>query len=67
MTRYESLNRFESGCADDPAPRFGKPDDRWKMVPSMRYDRFIEVQVWDDGPIKRFLKRNERDGTCAIG
>ncbi len=35
--------------------RFGMPGDRWKTDPSMQYDRFIEVQVWDDRPIKRSM------------
>jgi hypothetical protein len=35
--------------------RFGMPGDRWKTDPSMQYDRFIEVQVWDDTPIRRML------------
>ncbi len=34
---------------------FGMPADRWKSDPTMAYDRFIEVQVWDDRPIKNFL------------
>ena len=40
---------------EDVVARFGMPGDRWRTDPSMRYDRFIEVQVWDDGPIKRRL------------
>ena len=36
----------------DVVTRFGMPGDRWKTDPSMQYCRFIEVQVWDDGPIK---------------
>ncbi len=40
----------------DVVARFGMPGDRWKTDPSMRYDKFIEVQVWDDRPIKRMLK-----------
>ena len=39
----------------DVAARFGMPGDRWQTDPSMRYDKFIEVQVWDDRPIKRVL------------
>jgi hypothetical protein len=42
---------------NDVVAKFGMPGDRWKTDPSMRYDRFIEVQVWNDGPIKRFLNR----------
>jgi len=41
---------------EDVVATFGMPGDRWKMDTSMRYDRFIEVQVWDDGPIKRYLQ-----------
>ena len=40
----------------DVVAKFGLPGDRWMTDPSMRYDRFIEVQVWDDRPIKRVLK-----------
>lgn len=32
--------------------KYGLPEDRWKDDPSMKHDRFIEVQVWDDRPIK---------------
>ena len=34
----------------------GLPNDRWKHDPARQYDRFIEVQVWNDAPIKRFLR-----------
>ena len=40
--------------------RFGLPGERWQREPSMLYDRFIEAQVWDDRPIKRFLRRETR-------
>lgn len=36
---------------------YGLPGERWKTDSSMRYDRFIEVQVWDDAPIGRYLER----------
>jgi hypothetical protein len=39
----------------DVVMRFGLPGDRWKTDPSMLYAKFIEVQVWDDTPIKRLL------------
>ena len=39
--------------------KFGMPGERWKSEPSMFYDRFIEVQVWDHGPIERFLSETE--------
>jgi len=29
--------------------------DRWKTDPAMKYDKFIEAQVWDDRPIKDLL------------
>ena len=51
----------------DVVARFEMPGDRWQADASMRYDRFIEVQVWDDEPIKLFLERNERPGACAVG
>lgn len=35
--------------------QFGLPGNRWMHDPSMAYDKFIEVQVWDDRPIKHFL------------
>lgn len=41
----------------DVIARFGMPGDRWKTDPSTRSDRFIEVQVWNDEPIKRYLSR----------
>ena len=37
----------------DVIREFGLPGDRWKTD---TYDRFIEVQVWDDRPVRRFLK-----------
>ena len=41
----------------DVVAKFGMPGDRWKTDPSMRHDRFIEVQVWNDEPIRRFIDR----------
>lgn len=35
---------------------FGMPGDRWRTDPGMEYDRFIEVQVWDDGPVRRWSR-----------
>lgn len=32
--------------------RWKPPSDRWKTEESMCYDRFIEVQVWDDRPLR---------------
>ncbi len=34
--------------------RWGMPD---KNDSSIRYDRFIEVQVWNDAPLQRFLNK----------
>jgi hypothetical protein len=34
---------------------FGMPEDQWKADGPRRFDRFIEVQVWDERPILRFL------------
>ncbi|ESX92351.1 hypothetical protein X754_21150 [Mesorhizobium sp. LNJC403B00] len=31
------------------------PGERWKTDPTMKYDKFIEVQVWDDRPINERL------------
>jgi hypothetical protein len=39
----------------DVVVRFGMPGDRWKTEPSMQYDKFIEVQVWDDRPVRKML------------
>lgn len=36
---------------------FGLPGEHWQSDPLRRYDRFIEVQVWDDRPILEFLGR----------
>jgi hypothetical protein len=30
---------------------FGMPGDRWKTDHSRRFDRFVEVQVWDESPV----------------
>jgi len=35
--------------------QYGLPGDRWMHDPTMIYDRFIEVQVWDDAPMKQFV------------
>ncbi|NJK46984.1 hypothetical protein HC931_01080 [Candidatus Gracilibacteria bacterium] len=35
--------------------KYGMPGDKWKTEEYWRYDRFVEVQVWDDRPIKEFL------------
>ena len=35
---------------------FGMPGDRWKTDPAMKYDKFIEVQVWDDRPIRAWRR-----------
>jgi hypothetical protein len=37
------------------ASEFGLPGDRWMTDPTMKYDKFIEVQVWDDRPIRECL------------
>jgi hypothetical protein len=37
---------------------FGIPGERWKTDSSRRFDRFIEVQVWDDRPIRELLSRS---------
>jgi hypothetical protein len=39
----------------DVIARHGMPADRWKIEPSMQYDKFVEMQVWDDRPIRRLL------------
>jgi hypothetical protein len=38
--------------------RHGIPGQRWKTNPTMRYDRFIEMQLWDDRPIGRLQARS---------
>jgi hypothetical protein len=40
---------------EDVVAEFGMPGNRWATEPSMRHDKFLEVQVWDDRPIERFL------------
>jgi hypothetical protein len=46
---------FTLGQIESVAAEFGMPGDRWKNDPTMKYDKFIEVQVWDDRPIKEWL------------
>lgn len=36
---------------------FGMPEHHCRTDPSLHHDSFIEVQVWDDQPIKRLLDR----------
>ena len=40
---------------------FGMPGERWRTDHQRRYDRFIEVQVWDERPILRFLNNAAPD------
>jgi hypothetical protein len=35
---------------------YGMPGDKWKTEEYWRYDRFIEVQVWDDRPVWEFVE-----------
>lgn len=37
--------------------RFGLPSDRHETDPTLKYEEFIEVQVWDDAPIKHLLRQ----------
>jgi hypothetical protein len=41
--------------------KHGMPGERWKTEPAMQYDRFIEMQVWDDRPIRQLLERARFD------
>ena len=41
---------------------YGMPGNKWKTEEHWRYDRFIEVQVWDDRPIWIFINRNDPSG-----
>jgi hypothetical protein len=36
--------------------KFGMPSENWAADPRRRFDRFIEVQVWDDRPIVEYLR-----------
>jgi len=38
----------------------GRPDARWLIGESGTPDRFIEVRVWDESPIRRFLAAGSR-------
>jgi hypothetical protein len=44
----------------------GMPDRRRDTEPSQRYEKFIEVQVWDDGPIERILNEAVAMGPTAL-
>jgi hypothetical protein len=37
---------------------YGMPGDRWKYEERWRHDRYIEAQVWDDRPIREFIRRH---------
>ncbi|MDM9380264.1 hypothetical protein QUB80_06050 [Chlorogloeopsis sp. ULAP01] len=41
---------------NDIVQTYGLPGDKWKYEDYWRYDRFIEVQIWDDRPIWNFLQ-----------
>ena len=51
----------------DVVARFGMPGDRWKTDPLMRYDKFIEVQVWDDRPIRQLAAVQGQHSAIAGG
>ncbi|MBB3610217.1 hypothetical protein [Rhizobium sp. BK602] len=36
--------------------KFGMPNESWAVDPRRRFDRFVEVQVWDDRPIVEYLR-----------
>ncbi len=38
---------------------FGMPGDHWQTDNRRRFDRFIEVQVWDGRPILEFLRGSQ--------
>ena len=48
---------FTLGEIEAVVAEFGMPGERWKTDPTMKYDKFIEVQVWDDRPIEKRLLR----------
>ncbi|TIU83466.1 MAG: hypothetical protein E5V86_10880 [Mesorhizobium sp.] len=50
-----TLDEIEAVVAE-----FGMPGDRWKTDPAMKYDKFIEVQVWDERPILTYLRSPDR-------
>jgi hypothetical protein len=50
---------FTLGEIEAVVAEFGMPGERWKTDPTMKYDKFIEVQVWDDRPIKNGLLRSD--------
>ncbi|MDL2403709.1 hypothetical protein [Rhizobium mayense] len=39
----------------DVVAKFGMPNESWAADPRKRFDRFVEVQVWDDRPIIEYL------------
>ncbi|MDB5553741.1 MAG: hypothetical protein JWL86_3725 [Rhizobium sp.] len=45
---------------------FGLPDKHWQVDHLRRFDRFIEVQVWDDRPILEFLDRSGSSAAITI-
>ncbi|ESY10540.1 hypothetical protein NKI46_09045 [Mesorhizobium sp. M0615] len=46
---------FTLGEIEAVVAEFGMPGERWKTDPTMKYDKFIEVQVWDDRLINERL------------
>lgn len=51
--QYETLYRL------DELPylfqRWGWPGDRWKTEPDWAHDLYVEVQLWDDEPLRPFI------------
>jgi hypothetical protein len=35
---------------------FGMPSERWQTDQTVKYDRFIEVQLWDDRPLRELVQ-----------
>ena len=46
---------------------FGMPEDHWSAEGPRRFDRFIEVQVWDERPILDFLADVVRPDEDCLG
>ena len=43
----------------DVIEEYGMPGDRWKTEEYWRFDRFVEVQVWDDRPVWQFMQSDQ--------
>lgn len=51
--QYGTVYRLEE--LDALFDRYGWPGDRWKTEEDWEHDLYVEVQIWDDAPLRPFV------------